>query len=93
MHLVGEGKAPKEIYAILTVTLVCFLPGRAKDLSAILYLAYTIINMTDIKIHYILQKQTNRILHILRTYIATFSVFQSGVALHSPHCPCRKLEM
>jgi len=32
-----QGKAPKEIHAILTETLTCFLPGRAKDLSAILY--------------------------------------------------------
>jgi len=29
-----QGKAPKEIHAILTETLVCFLPGRAKHLSA-----------------------------------------------------------
>jgi len=28
-----QSKAPKEIYAILTETLACFLPGRAKDLS------------------------------------------------------------
>jgi len=32
-----QGKAPKEIHAILTETLACFLPGRAKDLSALLY--------------------------------------------------------
>jgi len=32
-----QGKAPKEIHAILTETLGCFLPGRAKDLSAPLY--------------------------------------------------------
>jgi len=32
-----QGQAPKEIHAILTETLVCFLPGRAKDLSALLY--------------------------------------------------------
>jgi len=31
------GKAPKEIHAILTETLACFLPGWAKDLSAALY--------------------------------------------------------
>ena len=30
-----QGKAPKEIHAILTETLACFLPGRAKDLSAL----------------------------------------------------------
>jgi len=30
-----QGKAPKEIYAILTETLDCFIPGRAEDLSAV----------------------------------------------------------
>jgi len=29
-----QGKAQKEIHAILTETLACFLPGLAKDLSA-----------------------------------------------------------
>jgi hypothetical protein len=29
-----QRKALKEIHAILTETLACFLPGRAKDLSA-----------------------------------------------------------
>ena len=29
-----QGKALKEIHAILTGTVACFLPGRAKDLSA-----------------------------------------------------------
>ena len=29
-----QGKALKEIHTILTETLACFLPGRAKDLSA-----------------------------------------------------------
>ena len=29
-----QGKAPKEIHAILTETLACFLPDPAKDLSA-----------------------------------------------------------
>jgi len=32
-----QGKAPKEIHAILTETLAWFIPGRAKDLSAPLY--------------------------------------------------------
>jgi len=32
-----QGKAPKEIHAILAETLACFLPDRAKDLSAPLY--------------------------------------------------------
>jgi len=33
-----QGKVPKEIHTILTETLACFLPGRAKDVSAPLYL-------------------------------------------------------
>ena len=33
-----QGKAPKEIHASLTEALACFLPGRAKDLSAPLVL-------------------------------------------------------
>jgi len=32
-----QGKAPKEIHAILTETLAHFFPGRVKDLSAPLY--------------------------------------------------------
>ena len=31
-----QGKAPKEIHAILRETLTCFIPGRVKDLSALL---------------------------------------------------------
>ena len=33
-----QGKAPREIHAKLTETLACFFRGRAKDLSAPLYL-------------------------------------------------------
>jgi len=32
-----QGKAPKEIHAILIETLAFFLPGREKELSAPLY--------------------------------------------------------
>jgi len=35
-----QGKAPKEIHIILTEILACFLPGRAKDLSASLYIGF-----------------------------------------------------
>ena len=38
MFLFPQGKAPKEIHVILTETLAYFLPGRAKDLSAPLYI-------------------------------------------------------
>jgi len=37
-----QGKAPKEIHANLTETLACFLPGRAKDLSAPLQICETV---------------------------------------------------
>jgi len=33
-----QAKAPKKIQVILTETLACFLPGRAKNLSAPLYI-------------------------------------------------------
>ena len=39
-----QGKAPKEMHAILTETLDYFLPGRAKDLSAPLYTVDKVIN-------------------------------------------------
>jgi len=34
-----QGKVLKEIHTILTEILACFLPGRAKDLSATLYIS------------------------------------------------------
>ena len=40
-----QGKAPKEIHAILTETLACFLTGRAKDLSALLYVIQRLMNL------------------------------------------------
>ena len=49
-----QGKAPKEIHDILTETLACFLPGRAKDLSATLYFQFNIlhaIRVTPFNIH------------------------------------------
>jgi len=45
-YLFLQGKAPKEIYAILTETLICFLPGGAKDLSAPLYVLDISLMMT-----------------------------------------------
>ena len=36
-----QGKEPKEIHAILTETLGCFLPDRAKDLLESLYYPVT----------------------------------------------------
>ena len=41
-----QGKAPKEIHAILTKTLAFFLPGWAKDLSATPVLPKYLARMT-----------------------------------------------
>ena len=41
-----QGKAPKEIHAILTETLACFLPGQVKDFSASLYILGTLYAVT-----------------------------------------------
>jgi len=42
-----QGKAPKEIHAIMTKTLACFLPGRAKNLSATLDIACITENLAE----------------------------------------------
>jgi len=39
-----QGKAPKEIHAILTETLACFLPGRDKDLYSVQKLVHRMKN-------------------------------------------------
>jgi len=46
--LLLQGKEPKEIQAILTETFACFLPGRAKDLSAPLYKNYKLFNINRV---------------------------------------------
>jgi len=46
-----QSKAPKEIHAILTDTLLCFLPGRAKDLSAFLYIKLSVHSQMELHMH------------------------------------------
>jgi len=43
-----QGKAPKEIHAILTETLAFFLPGLAKDLSAPPVQSYTTLSLLEL---------------------------------------------
>ena len=65
-----HGKAPKEIHAILTETLACFLSGRAKDLSAPLY---------SIKSHFFLFYQlTYKIKIQMIIYKKKYSSFFNG---------------
>jgi len=53
-----QGKAPKEIHAILTETIACFLPGRAKDLSAPLYVhTYKLLGFQKQKLRDQIQKK------------------------------------
>ena len=56
-YLFWQGKAPKEIHAILTETLACFLSGRPKDLSAPLNIRHipgirTYFNSTLTNVHF-----------------------------------------
>ena len=50
-----QGKAPKEIHAIQTETLACFLPGRAEDLSAPLYVFLTLFTIQRVHIRSVLK--------------------------------------
>ena len=49
----AQGKAPKEIHVILTETLACFLPGRAKDLFAPGMCSVQILQLAATYIHYV----------------------------------------
>ena len=48
----------KEIHAFLTETVACFLRGRAKDLSALLYMANVLLHSIQI-IHAFIFRVTN----------------------------------
>ena len=76
--LLLQGKASKEIHVILTETLACFLPGRAKDLSAPLYLL-TLTYLLTLCSGFLLEKLTGSRLvkklaefYATRRFIATF---------------------
>ena len=47
-----QGKAPKDIHAIQTETLACFLPGRGKALSATMYILVDRYSSFGIATHY-----------------------------------------
>ena len=79
-----QGKAPKEIHAILTETLACFLPGRAKDLSAPLYLLKA---ETSLHGHVLVDAQ-----HLWNPFIATMRIaqleYQGSHFLRTKFIPC-----
>ena len=54
-----QGKAPKEIDAILTETLACFLPGRAKDLSAPLYICILLNSLLQFQRYFIMVRNSD----------------------------------
>ena len=62
---------PKEINVILTETLARFLPGRAKDLSAPLYVNNYLFLIMDI-VH--LLDEYNKIYKMRGTYIKMFEL-------------------
>ena len=57
-----QSKAPKEIHAILTETLACFLRGRAKDLSASLYIPKLSVKLPSLILGHISIRTHNHIL-------------------------------
>jgi len=57
-----QGKAPKEIHAILIETLTFFLPGQAKDLSAPLCYQETRV---VIKFFFLLQGKAPKEIHAI----------------------------
>jgi hypothetical protein len=68
-----QGKTPKEIHAIVTETLACFLPGRAKNLAAPLYLAwYYIQTWTLANVFILCQLRSQQFLNFT---IVTFLTF------------------
>jgi len=66
-----QGKATKEFHAILTETIARFLSGRAKDLSASLYVNYYMFLITD-TVH--LWDEYNKIYKMHGTYIKMFKL-------------------
>jgi len=60
-----QGKAPKEIQTILRETLACFLRGRAKDLSAPLYMCVCVYMHSEERNTYriLMEKPEGRCLH------------------------------
>jgi len=63
-----QGKAPKEIHAILTETLACFRPGRAKNLSAPLYNAVILVNCLT-KLAFLIARLRLSVLNLEKFYI------------------------
>ena len=64
-----QGKAPKEIHAILTETLACFLPGRIKDFSApLVYKTRAVIKSI------FLQRKAPKEIHAILTETLVFSL-------------------
>ena len=87
-----QGKAPKEIHAILTETLAWFLPRRAKDLSAPLYKIHYMDEGTS---HCINMKAINRLYSLpeLRA-LCTTAGCEGGVEADSPDfVPIRRKEV
>jgi len=60
-----QGKAPKEIHAILTETLACFLPFRVKDLSAPLYSNASVYDQSVCALCLMRDAQINGCLYLL----------------------------
>ena len=69
-----QGKASKEIHAILTETLACFIPGRAKDLSAPCIFHCQVGKMLYCLIWYVVCFKLINVAHLIFFCLKTLSV-------------------
>ena len=80
-----QGKSPKEIHVILTEILACFLPDRAKDLSATqyacMYMYYVCVCVCVYIYIYIYETAHKRIIGVASHSFAP----EVGIALYTRH--------
>ena len=81
-----QGKAPKENHAILTETLTCFFPDRAKDLSAPLYYITHFNNIETRAVikFFFLQGKAAKEIHAIRTEILAWFLPDRAKDLSAP---------
>jgi hypothetical protein len=66
-----QGKVPKEIHAFLTETLACSLPGRFKDLSALLYWKLYVIRLY---FHSSLEIKCDKCMHFIYIELIIYNI-------------------
>jgi len=84
-----QGKAPKEIHAILTEILACFHSGRTKDLSASIYSETKVEFRTNLQ--QMFQMCGHRPRYTANNDAAETDVWTKNVRLQPDDCCCLKI--